>query len=151
MQAQDHRTSLATEPRVGTAAVGVLGGLPCLADVNNTAGSMLAHGGGNGFSSMLLNTPPRKRHKNVCESAKAALLASADPKKFQQLTCPYCSTFFSDPSNLRRHIMTHTGERPFRCPLCDHSSSRKGNLLSHISGKHKQYFLDHYHQLKDGT
>ncbi|XP_049511294.1 histone-lysine N-methyltransferase PRDM9-like [Dermacentor silvarum] len=34
--------------------------------------------------------------------------------------------------NVGRHEMTHTGERPFVCPVCDRGFNRRGNLGGHL-------------------
>ncbi|XP_068210953.1 zinc finger and BTB domain-containing protein 7C-like isoform X11 [Palaemon carinicauda] len=50
--------------------------------------------------------------------------------------CSYCPSAFSQKSNLKRHIQTHTGEKPFECPSCPYRAGLKQSLKLHIMMKH---------------
>ena len=50
--------------------------------------------------------------------------------------CLNCGKEFPAPSFLRRHILTHTGQKPFKCSYCEYSSTQKGNLNRHVYKKH---------------
>jgi len=47
-------------------------------------------------------------------------------------TCIYCKKEFSFPSHLKKHVLIHTGQKDYRCPLCNHSTAEKQDLEVHI-------------------
>lgn len=56
--------------------------------------------------------------------------------------CPVCGKQFHGRNrrqNLEHHLVTHTGERRYSCPLCPHRAAHKWHLKTHILRRHAQH------------
>ncbi|XP_046558917.1 LOW QUALITY PROTEIN: ras-responsive element-binding protein 1-like [Haliotis rubra] len=59
-----------------------------------------------------------------------------------KLACPYCPRSFPWVSSLNRHLLTHTGQKPFKCPRCPVTFSTKSNRERHLIAQHGVNMLD---------
>ncbi|KAK2859050.1 hypothetical protein Q5P01_003670 [Channa striata] len=56
--------------------------------------------------------------------------------KQKSLSCETCGKTFTRTSDVRRHQLTHTGERPFHCSQCDRTFQHSWDLAKHESKHH---------------
>ena len=47
--------------------------------------------------------------------------------------CQICNRGFLNKSNIKVHLRTHTGEKPFGCEHCSKAFRQKAHLLKHMS------------------
>lgn len=61
-----------------------------------------------------------------------------DPKKKHK--CPLCLARFQRPEHVKRHLKSHSTDKPFQCdwPNCGRRFNRKDNLKAHLKKIHKQ-------------
>ncbi|KAK3881059.1 hypothetical protein Pmani_018722 [Petrolisthes manimaculis] len=80
----------------------------------------------NGFSEMVGQTRRRRPALNEADLNSA-------------LSCPACGKLFAGAKrryHLERHLITHTGERPFPCPHCPYRANVRENLARHVRHRH---------------
>ncbi len=70
---------------------------------------------------------------------ESTLSVAADSTR-KIFACPYegCSKTFSKKGRLNVHVLSHTGEKPFKCDDCEAGYSRLSHLKRHIDNVHKK-------------
>ncbi|KAI5365436.1 Putative transcription factor Ste12, Zinc finger C2H2-type, Zinc finger C2H2 superfamily [Septoria linicola] len=69
----------------------------------------------------------------VFRRARSATISELGPYPHKSHSCPIpmCGRLFKRLEHLKRHVRTHTQERPYLCPLCNKAFSRSDNLAQH--------------------
>ena len=63
---------------------------------------------------------------------KNHILTIHENKRPFKCSFPNCDKSYSNKSRLEVHERTHSGSRPFICPICSKTFNEKGNLKTHI-------------------
>lgn len=112
------------------------------------------------MSAALLNLSSAARittDENISETGAVKSSSEQVIGRRQGYTCSVCSKHFNAPSKLRRHILIHTGQRPFRCSFCCRSFRQKSHLKVHkcnggSGGKFQSHVSDvHLRDPADGS
>uniref|UniRef100_A0A3B5QXU9 C2H2-type domain-containing protein n=1 Tax=Xiphophorus maculatus TaxID=8083 RepID=A0A3B5QXU9_XIPMA len=82
-------------------------------------------------------------HSGMDQLSEVTAKVEQKPQKPGKYVCDYCGRACAKPSVLKKHIRSHTGERPYPCIPCGFSFKTKSNLYKHRKS--------HAHSVKAGT
>lgn len=77
-----------------------------------------------------------EKHLSAKHSPQSKVKKNAYSNSVQKMTCPFCPRVFPWASSLQRHMLTHTGQKPYPCPQCEALFSTKSNCERHLLRKH---------------
>lgn len=83
---------------------------------------MLTHSGGRHFECVICGKSIKR-----ALGLKVHLLTHSS----KEYKCGYCEQSFKQPSQLKKHTMKHTGEKPHKCSYCDNASAFKDCVKMH--------------------
>ncbi|CAL8327599.1 unnamed protein product [Lota lota] len=104
-------------------------GLPprYLHEKSSNTSSPFGHSNGMGFAA-----PPLPANGSQDQLQPSSSLGSASALGRAQHACRFCGKVLSSDSSLQIHLRSHTGERPYQCPVCFSRFTTRGNLKAHF-------------------
>lgn len=71
-------------------------------------------------------------YKKANSTHRASSSTSRAKKKKASFFCDFCFAAYTTRSNLARHRLTHTGEKPHKCEYCEKAFTRTDLLAGHL-------------------
>lgn len=117
-------------------------------------------GAGGGMTASVANLKAALMSKNSLLSLRAEMMGDDNPLLYEYLPkgghslslndftvirkkfkCPYCSFSAMHQCILKRHMRSHTGERPYPCEICGKKFTRREHMKRHtlVHSKDKKY------------
>ncbi|KAB7502551.1 Zinc finger protein, partial [Armadillidium nasatum] len=77
----------------------------------------------------------------VFKYSSSSYVDKTDDEKYlkRKYVCEFCNKRFGWSTDLKRHVILHTGERPFKCKWCPITFTRKFLLQNHMKKIHSQF------------
>ncbi|XP_041659898.1 sal-like protein 1 [Cheilinus undulatus] len=85
----------------------------------------------NSASVPMVSNPQQALH-SVSGGQEPSSASSSTSASRLQHACRFCGKTFSSDSSLQIHLRSHTGERPYQCPVCLSRFTTRGNLKVHF-------------------
>ena len=90
-----------------------------------------------GLDGVSPEAPGREQHFLSNEGFNPDIHQVPNPNGSMKYVCQFCSRKFDRVSNLKRHLLLHTGSKPFQCLYCEYRAIQKVNVVQHMANKHK--------------
>ena len=96
---------------------------------DNCAGNLTGYSNSSFGETPLMNSQKSYDSHNQNHSLSFEYFFDETTMEYCCNTCSYKSTF---KNNVNRHLLTHSGLKPFKCQLCEYSCTQKGHLTLHL-------------------